>query len=138
MARRGPKPRRTATIPLIQEWKRPSHLGAVARREFDRIVDLLRQRGALDQTDATLVVRRAELCELAEALYGQLRKDGPVIETDRKNLVPHPAARLLVSTVGQIKSIDEALGLTPSSAMVSAGQKPSDPYAQWRVHLGGR
>ena len=135
MATRGPKPRKQTTIPLVQEWVAPVHLGDIARREFDRIVELLKLRGTLSQTDATLVVRRAELCETAEAAYRQLLADGVVIQSDRQNLSCHPAVKILVSATTLIKAIDSELALTPSSAKTSTKASP-DIRGQWADRMG--
>jgi phage terminase small subunit len=134
MSKRGPKVRRRGVIPLAQEWDAPAHLGPIARREFDHAVDLLRQRDRLDKADSTLVVRRAELCELAELLYRELAKGAVVVVSDRGNLSVHPAARQLTSTAAAIKAIDETLELTPSTARAVASQPGS--YGEWQGLLG--
>src|SRR5262245_61161821 len=93
MGKRGPKTRHPGTVSLTQDWSVPSHLKRVARAEFQHTVDLLRQRGTLDKTDKTLVVRRAELCEIAMNAYHESRSE-PFTTSDRGNLSPHPGLKI--------------------------------------------
>lgn len=138
MSKRGPKTPVKATIPLRQSWDAPAHLGPIARAEFDRVADLLRQRGTLDRTDSELVVRRAELVEVAVTAYQRRRKDGDYVESDRGNLAPHPAIRAHVSACGMIRLIDIELGLTPTRSKAAGGQAGQDGgYGRWAKHLGG-
>lgn len=138
MAKRGPKPRAKTILPLTQSWAPPSHLGEVSRAEFQRVANLLRQRGDQEKTDVQLVVRRAELIEISEACYAQIAKDGVVIASDRGNIGQHPAARLLLSATESLRRIDETLGMTPSSATASStGQADAAGYGKWHRHVGG-
>lgn len=137
MARRGPKPRRPATIPLVQEWAAPAHLSDAARAEFDRIVELLRQRGTIDRTDVTLVVRRAEACEIAETAYRQLTTDGAFVESDRGNLSAHPAVKVHTQAVAEIVRIDSELELSPA-AVKTAAAGATGGYSQFTRYLGGK
>jgi P27 family predicted phage terminase small subunit len=138
MSKRGPKPRLKTIVPLRQSWGPPSHLTAAAKEEFERVVDLLRQRGALDQTDRELVVRRAELVDIAREAYKRRLKDGDYAASDRGNLAPHPAIRAHISACGAIRLIDVELGLTPARTR-KAGASTVDQtgYGQWSKHLGG-
>jgi P27 family predicted phage terminase small subunit len=137
MSKRGPKPRVKAVLPIRQTWEAPAHLGAVARREFDRTVDLLRQRGTLDQTDAELVVRRAELVEVAVRAYREAMKD-PFVTSDRGNVGPHPGLAVHNRASEAIRRIDIELGLTPIRApKLKAGAIDASGYGVWAKHLAG-
>jgi P27 family predicted phage terminase small subunit len=137
MATRGPKPRLKTVIPLRQSWEPPSHLGASARREFERVVDLLRQRGTLDQADSELVARRSELVEIAVDAYQQQRKE-PFVTSDRGNLAPHPGIRVHNAACATIRLIDVELGLTPArAAKGKATSVDASGYGTWAKYLGG-
>jgi P27 family predicted phage terminase small subunit len=137
MARPGPKTSPNPVIPLVQGWDPPAHLSARARREFARCTDLLRQRGVIEQVDAELVARRAELVDVAETAYQRLKKDGPFVESDRGNLSPHPAARMHVSACGMIRLIDRELGLVAPQTRVSAQAPEPSGYSRWTRLLAG-
>jgi P27 family predicted phage terminase small subunit len=137
IARRGPKPSLKPLIPLTQCWDTPAHLSARAKREFERSVELLRQRSLLESVDAEMVARRAELVDIAETAYRQLKKEGPFVESDRGNLSPHPGARMHASASAEIRLIDKALGL--AAPQVRSFSRPAQPsaYSQWTRLLTG-
>ncbi len=138
MARRGPKPRLKAVLPLAQDWTAPPYLGKVARAEFDRVVALLREKNTLERTDSRLVVRRAEVAELAEASYRQWSAGELFLESDRGNLSPHPAIKTHLSATALLQRLDAELGLTPASAKVSAAPQGTPAgYGAWGRLLGG-
>jgi P27 family predicted phage terminase small subunit len=137
MSQRGPKPKLKSVVPLAQEWEAPTHLKGLARSEFDHTVDLLRQRGSLGSTDRTLVIRRAELCQVAHDAYRALQGGELFALSDRANLNPHPGVKVHLQASLAIKAIDSELGITPASARPSTGQKSNDPYSSWRAKLGG-
>ena len=137
MAKRGPKPKLKTFVPILQTWEAPAHLPPAARAEFDRIADLLRQRGTIDRTDVTLVIRRAELCELAEASFKQIAADGAFLESDRGNLGAHPAVKVHAAAVAGIVKIDSELELTPALTKPVAGAANTSGYGAWAKHLGG-
>jgi P27 family predicted phage terminase small subunit len=137
MSKRGPKPRVKTVLPIRQTWDAPAHLGVVARREFDRVVDLLRQRAALDQTDSELVVRRAELVEIAVDAYQEQKKE-PFVTSDRGNVAAHPAIKVHNAACATIRLIDIELGLTPArAAKARTTTVDASGYGQWSKHLGG-
>lgn len=137
MSKRGPKPRLKTVVPLRQTWEAPSHLSAAAKREFERTVDLLRQRGVLDQTDAELVARRAELVEVAVIAYREQRKE-PYVMSDRGNLAAHPAIKVHNAACATIRLIDVELGLTPARAgKGKATTADASGFGSWAKHLAG-
>jgi P27 family predicted phage terminase small subunit len=139
MGKRGPKTRNPISIPLTQDWSIPSHLKRVARAEFLHTVDLLRQRGTIAKTDVTLVVRRAELCEIALKAYNESRSE-PFTTSDRDNLSPHPGLKVHHSASLAIKAIDVELGLTPASSSTPAARQAaaSGGYSHWQQYLGSK
>ncbi len=138
MSKRGPKPRIAKVLPLSQEWSAASRgLSPAARAAFRHVVDLLTQRGALDQTDVELPIAYAQTVEVRDVAYAQLQTDGCFMESDRGNVSAHPAEKMHAAACLRLKILAAEMGLTPASAKTSAGQKPSDPYAEWRAKLRG-
>jgi P27 family predicted phage terminase small subunit len=136
MSKRGPKPAFKAVIPLRQSWEPPRHLTPRARKEFERTVGLLRSRNALDNTDSELVVRRAELVDVAFLAYTQRKKDGDYMMSDRGNAYPHPAIKVHAAACGQIRLIDIELGLTPvRSKIKGADNALTGGYGRWEKYL---
>ncbi len=135
MAKRGPKVKLKTIVPLTQTWAPPAHLSPAARAEFSRVAELLRQRGSLERTDVNLVIRRAELCDLAETAYRQLQADGAFVESDRGNLAAHPAVKVHAGAVAGIVRIDAELELTPASAR-PAPAGSGGAYGDWHALLG--
>jgi P27 family predicted phage terminase small subunit len=137
MAVRGPKPRKVATIPLTQSWVAPRGLSSAAKTAFKHAVDLLRQRGSLEKTDVELVIAYSQTVEVRDVAYQQLQKDGLFVVSDRNNISAHPAEKAHAQACLRLKILAAEMGLTPASSKLGAGQKSSDPYANWRAKLGG-
>ncbi|MGP0069674.1 MAG: phage terminase small subunit P27 family [Isosphaeraceae bacterium] len=122
----------------MQSWDAPPHLSEFAKAEFVRTVDLLTTRGMLEQADREIVVRRAEMCDVARTCYQQIERDGLFVTSDRGNVSSHPATKLHATATAEIRAIDTALKLTPAS--VKGGSKESatgSGYSQWNRYLGG-
>jgi P27 family predicted phage terminase small subunit len=111
-------------------------LKGVAKTEFERSVELLGQRGMLDRTDKTLVVRRAELCQIAEDAFRSVQAGELVTESDRGNPVVNPAIKVHLQASTAIHRIDAELGLTPSSARSSPIAPTDATSARWMQLLG--
>ena len=138
MARRGPKPKKLATVPLAQEWSAASRgLSSAARKAFNHAVDLLRQRGAIDKTDVELVIAYAQTVEIRDVAYAQLQQDGVVCVSDRGNTSAHPVEKIHAAACLRLKILAAEMGLTPSSARAGAGGKSTDPYGRWKSMLAG-
>jgi P27 family predicted phage terminase small subunit len=134
--KRGRKPSRALNLPLAQDWSTPFHLKGVAKAEFEQTVNLLRQRGTLDRTDKTLVVRRAELCQVAHDAYKGVQGDDLVGLSDRGNAVVNPVVKVHLQASTAIHRIDAELGLTPSSARSSPIATSTSTSARWAHLLG--
>jgi P27 family predicted phage terminase small subunit len=109
----------------------------MAAREFDRVVEILRQQGTLDRVDSVLVARRAELHELATVAYRSVLKEGALIQT-QYGPKANPSIRVHATASAELRLIDKALGLTaPLTRVVSKVAPSSDLRARWAEHLRG-
>lgn len=128
MGKRGPKPRTVENSRPIQavdsswDWVCPDHLTGLAREEYGRIVDLVRQHGNLSKTDPRLIEIYAINYELLRRAYAEVEAQGPTVESDRGNVSEHPSIQTINSCTIRLKAIINDLGLTPSSCRYSSVQ----------------
>lgn len=89
--------------------------------------------------DAELVVRRAELVEVARLAYEAIREEGISVISDRGNEAPHPAIKTHTHATAQLRLIDQQLGLVAPRPRSSASQVGvSAAYGDWSQYLGGK
>lgn len=84
----------------------PADLGAIARDEFARVVEMLRLRNDLRKTAPGLIRRYSELCEIAQTIYTALQGE----TSNAQELVRTHAATCLA-----LKGLAAELRLTPAS-----------------------
>jgi P27 family predicted phage terminase small subunit len=93
----------------------PSGLSPTGRREWSRVIALLRERGMLDDLDATLLADYAICFERLQAAEKEVTDKGLLVEGQRGCLVKNPALGVARQYRDSLIRISAQLGLTPSS-----------------------
>lgn len=109
----------------------PAHLSQTAKNEWKRISGELHRLGLLTRVDrAALAAYCAAYGYWVEA-DGVVQRDGITIETDKGNLIAHPAVGIRNRSLELMHRYLVEFGLTPSSRVGLAGDgadaKPADP-----------
>jgi P27 family predicted phage terminase small subunit len=124
MAKRGPKPKTTATAPRVASprdgWDAPGHLSEGAKAAWVHVVGLLASKGNLSRTDPNLVECYAVNVDLIRLAQAGIKNDGMFVKNGMGALAPHPGVALVNSATMRIKAIVNDLGLCPSSSKHAA------------------
>jgi phage terminase small subunit len=127
MSKSGPKPRTAANTAngFIRRdaVEPPSELSAEARSEFDRLAEVLRQKGTLERVDLAVLAECARVKALLDRAYQHVADD----------LDPR-AMKMIGALTSQRRGLLRELGLTlqPSRSVVKTNAstaQESDPLA---------
>jgi P27 family predicted phage terminase small subunit len=122
--KREPKPR-----PAVPSC--PSHLDAVAKAEWRRVVPLLAQCGLLTSIDRAALAAYCQCWARWIEAERTVAKEGSLIEASSGYLMPHPCLAIAHRAVCQMQNFMTEFGMTPSArSRVAAGAPPSaaDPF----------
>lgn len=129
MAKRGPKRRPGPDRGPFAEadWKAPEYLSPRARKEFERVYQLLQESGRDELTDPRLVEAYAVNYDMLLLSYSDVLRDGTTVESDRGNKSRHPAVDGVNSITMRLRGIINDLGFSPRSVRGATEVAPSSP-----------
>lgn len=121
---REPKPRAVAP-------RCPSHLDAVAQKEWKRLVPVLLRMGVLTEADQIALANLCQTYSTMIAAQEQLSKSGILYKTQSGYIQQSPLLSIVNTCVDTINKLSREFGLTPSSRsrlQMAADEKPKvDP-----------
>lgn len=120
--KQGPKPERAPP-----GWAPPSHLHGEARREWFRLVKMLRAVNVLAVTDRMVLATCCLLWGRIVEAELWLRRQGRVLTTTNGNLVHNPWLSISKQSIDQHKAYLIELGLTPSARARMAAAMSNEP-----------
>ncbi len=93
----------------------PTHLDAVARKEWNRIIPILERMRVLGEADGPMLAIYCQAhSDLVDAIK-QLRKIGKVVKTPTGAMKPNPYLHVAAVAKGEISKILIEFGCSPSS-----------------------
>ena len=130
MATRG----RKQTLPTAQTGNRPSppaHLSKQAKTIFGVLVDLLEEKGLLDQCDATLIEVYAVNADMLRLATMEVQMRGTIIKTDRGAIIANPACAIINACSMRLKTAISDMGLCPATFKDRLSLYDSDDADEW-------
>lgn len=96
-------------------WEVPEYLSERAKAEYERLAGILIDCGRAPATDPRLVESYAITYDLMRDCYAKLKEDGPTVTSFHGSIVKHPLLEAINAAQTRLKTIIEALNLTPRS-----------------------
>lgn len=126
--KRGPKPSTAANSRIFagaRIWSDDAtrELSPNTRREFDRLVEVLRRAGVLEKTDFSVVLNAARLHDLIDRAYVELEDIGLVLVTENLDGETRTKANPMLNVINSLsqrhRAVMNDLGLTPASCRLT-------------------
>ncbi len=111
----------------------PSWLDAVAKREWNRIIPLLKQNSPVSDLDTSLIATHCALYSTIISCTKNINENGLVVET-KSGLKQSPYYMARNKAIIDIRAIDSQLGLSPISRVrlevhkAAAEETPKDRF----------
>lgn len=116
----------------------PAGLGAIARREWNRLAKLLHQKKLLSQLDRGVMELYCQTYESWQEATRVIRRDGLWIKT-ANGMIPHPLIRAVDKYAQQLRLTAQQLGLSPAARMrmVLPEEEKPDGFDAFELETGG-
>jgi len=109
-----PLPAKKPAVPDKAAMPAPTGLSVTARKEWERVVPLLQEKGLLERVDEAGLHRYCEACARAAAADRFIHKHGVMIRGER-GMVKNPACQIARDASAEMKAWCVEFGMTPSS-----------------------
>jgi P27 family predicted phage terminase small subunit len=93
----------------------PKDLIGPARKEWDRVVRLLKPTGVLARTDLAVLEMYCDSYATWKKTRAYIERLGPLVKTKQGNIIPNPAIGIANTQKKLVLRFASELGLTPSS-----------------------
>ncbi|MEN6325801.1 MAG: phage terminase small subunit P27 family [Syntrophomonas sp.] len=126
-------------FPKCEENPQPlAHLTTVAKKEWKRIVPLLRQAGLLTQVDLTTLAAYCQAFGRWVEAEKLIKKEGLTFESDKGNIIQRPEVGIASTAMKQMVTFAAEFGMTPSSRSNIKVEEVEDAKDPFVVFLGGK
>lgn len=113
----------------------PDHLTGHALEKWHELTPILFDLGLLTMADRDPLVLYCEEYARYRDAQDEIAREGMFIETDKGNVIQHPAVGIVHKAIGIMHRLMVEFGMTPAArSKVSSSRKPNeaDPFAEFK------